>query len=128
MSPFLTYVVVVASVLVIGTVASLVRKGRVSTAKIGTVRTELRTPSAPEAAFDRISAMRGKFHVDDADSNKKIVVLGSALFMYPVFIHADGNGSRVEVGCHSKFLVMGRIRSASHDRCVDAIEATLGQS
>ncbi|HEY0252029.1 MAG TPA: hypothetical protein VGC41_10905 [Kofleriaceae bacterium] len=111
--------------LAVGTAVALVRKGRVATARIGTLRTELRTAVAPNVAFDRIAAMRGKYKVDDLDANTKVLVLGAGLFMHPVFIHADGSGSRVEVGCHSKFLVMGPIRADSHHKCVNAIKAML---
>jgi len=129
---FHLFVAVVAGVLVVGSLVSLARKGRVAGAQIGRLRREVHTPVDPQAAFDRISAMRGTFHVDDADASAQVVVLASSLspssfgFLYPVFIHADGGGSRIEVGCHSKFLVMGSIRSSWHNRCVAAIEATLG--
>ena len=75
--------------------------------------------------------MRGKFRADDSDAGAKIVVLASSVsfasmgFLYPVFIHAEGSGSRIVIGCHSKFIQMGPIVGKRHRECVQTIETVL---
>ncbi len=43
-------------------------------------------------------------------------------FLYPVFIHAHGSGSRIEVGIQSKFFQIGPVVTKWHRDCVAAIE------
>lgn len=116
---------------VVGYLIAFSRKGSVRTASLGSRRLEVHTPADPAAAFERIRAMRGKFNADDSDANVKIVVLASAVtffswgFLYPIYIHAEGSGSRIEIGIQSKFIQIGPIVGKWHRDCVAAVEAAL---
>jgi hypothetical protein len=116
---------------VIGYAIAFSRKGSVRGTLMGGRRLDIRTPADPQAAFDRIRAMRGKFTADDSDPQAKIVVLASPVtffswgFMYPVYIHAEGAGSRIEIGIASKFIQIGPVVGKWHRDCVAAIEASL---
>jgi hypothetical protein len=123
--------VVVLLYLGAGFLIALTRKGRVASARLGGRRLEIHTPADPQAAFERISQMRGTFKVDDQDASAKVVVLSSSIsfasmgFLYPVFIHAEGSGSRIEIGCYSKFVQFGPVVGKWHRNCVQAIELVL---
>jgi len=112
----------------LGYMIAFTRKGSVRTARLGSRRLEVFSNSDPAAMFAKLSAMRGKFTADDSDASAKIVVLSSPVsffswgFLYPVFIHAEGSGSRVEVGIQSKFFQIGPVVSKWHRDCVAAIE------
>lgn len=114
-----------------GYALALTRKGRVASATIGSRRKEFFVPADIESAFRCISAMRGKFTADDRDPVRKIVVLSSPVsfmtwgFVYPVYLHAAGTGTRIELGCKSKFFQMGPLVTKAHDECEAAIQSAL---
>jgi hypothetical protein len=119
-------------IVLIGYAIAAARVGKVATASLGSRRLEVHTPADPQTAFDRIAAIGGgKFKVDDKDANAKILVLSSGItfgtwgFLYPVYIHAAGSGSRVEIGCSSKFIQLGPLVTRWHKLCVQAIEEVL---
>lgn len=122
---------VLIAFVVLGYVLSFMRKGRVASAKLGSRRKEFFVPADIESAFRCISAMRGTFTADDRDPATKIVVLSSPVsfmtwgFLFPVYLHATGNGTRIELGCHSKFFQMGPLVSKAHDECEAAIKSAL---
>ena len=116
---------------VVGFLVAAARSGRVASTRLGSRRLELHAAADPQTAFDRISTIVGKFKVDDRDANAKILVLSSSItfgtwgFLYPVYIHADGAGSRIEIGCTSKFIQFGPLVTKWHKQCVAAIEELL---
>src|SRR5258706_10603371 len=116
---------------VVGYLIAFTRKGSVRTVRMGGRRLDVHTPADPQAAFDRIRAMRGKFSADDSDPSTKMIVLASPVtffswgFMYPVYIHAEGSGSRIEIGIASKFIQIGPVVGKWHRDCVAAIEEAL---
>jgi hypothetical protein len=115
----------------VGYMIAFTRKGSVRSAHMGSRRLEVHTAADPATAFERLRAMRGKFTADDSDPNTKMVVLASAVtffswgFLYPVTIHANGSGSRIEIGIQSKFIQIGPVVGKWHRDCVAAIEAEL---
>ena len=60
-----------------------------------------------------------------------VIVLSSPVtffsfgFFYPVHIHADGSGSRIQIGLRSKVFQIGPIPARAHTVCVEAIEKAL---
>jgi hypothetical protein len=112
----------------LGYAIAFTRKGSVRTARLGARRLEIFSNSDPAALFAKLSTMRGKFTADDSDASAKIIVLASPVsffswgFLYPVFIHPHGSGSRVEVGIQSKFFQIGPVVGKWHRDCVAAIE------
>jgi hypothetical protein len=107
------------------------RKGRVASASLGSRRKEFFVPADIESAFRCISAMRGTFTADDRDPASKVVVLSSPVsfmtwgFLYPVYLHPAGNGTRIELGCKSKFFQMGPLVTKAHNECEAAIKSAL---
>lgn len=118
-------------IVAIGYLIAASRKGSVRSASLGSRRSELHSAADPQTVFDRISTIGGKFRVDDRDPTAKILVVSSPItfgtwgFLYPIFVHADGAGSRVEIGCHLKFIQMGPLVTRWHRQCVAAVEALL---
>jgi hypothetical protein len=117
----------------IGYVIAASRKGSVGSATLGSRRIELHTPMDPASAFQRISqAGGGRLKVDDADPQAKVLVLSSGItfgtwgFLYPVFIHAEAGGSRIEIGCHSKFIQLGPLVTRHHKLTVEEVAQQLG--
>ena len=127
----ITYLVVLFVVVGVGYAIAFSRKGKVSSATMGSRQLEVHTLASPDQAFAAIAAIGRPYAVDDRDPGAKIVVLSSPVtfftwgFLYPVFIHAEGAGSRIQVGCHSKFIQMGPLVTSAHRACVAAIEQTL---
>ena len=115
----------------VGYTIAFVRKGKVSSASLGSRRSELFSPADPATVFDRIATMRGRFTVDDKDREHKILVLSSPVtfftwgFLYPVYLEPMGTGTRIQIGCHSKFFQLGPLVTKSHNECVAAIESSL---
>lgn len=115
----------------VGYVIAFTRKGSVVTARLGGRRLELHSPADPATVFHRLAAMDGHFKVDDKDPTANVLVLASPVtfftwgFLFPVFLHADGNGTRIEIGCHSKLVQIGPIVTRTHRKCADAIEELL---
>jgi hypothetical protein len=117
---------------VVGYGIALTRKGRVSSAKLGSRRKEFFVQADIESAFRTISAMRGKFTADDRDPATKVIVLSSPVsfatwgFIFPVYLHAAGTmGTRVELGCSSKLFQLGPLVTKAHNDCEAAIQAAL---
>ena len=70
------------------------------------------------------------YNVVDA-AEGPIVILASGVsfaswgFFYPVHVHPEGNGSKIVVGISSKVFQIGPVVTRAHEKCVQAIEATL---
>ena len=125
------FLVVLFAVFGVGYAVAFSRKGKVASTTMGGRRTDVLTQATPEQAFAAIAAIGKPYTVDDRDPASKILVLSSSVtffswgFLYPVFIEPEGGGSRIKVGCHSKFVQMGPIVSNAHQKCVAAIEQAL---
>ena len=116
---------------VLGYAIAFTRKGKVATATLGSRRHELRSNASPQEVFERIKAFRGKLSVDDMDPGAHILVLSSPVtlfswgFLFPVFIHAEGAGSRIEIGIHSKFMQYGPVVTRWHRTALEEIQQAL---
>jgi hypothetical protein len=106
------------------------RRGRIATVHIGRRRIELATSVPPTAAFDQIASIGFPYRVDDQDAERHMLVLASVAriwhegFFYPVVIHPDADGSRIEIGVQAKLLFsIGYERGLA--RCARAVEAVL---
>jgi hypothetical protein len=130
-SGFTSGLVVGCIAVAIGYLIAASRKGRVATAKLGSRRLEVRSPAAVEQVFAAIAALGAPYKVDDKDANARVLVLSSPItvfswgFLYPVFLHQDGAGTRIEVGCHSRLFQYGPVVTNAHRKCVAAIEQAL---
>jgi hypothetical protein len=126
-----TYFAVLLVVIGIGYAIAFTRKGSVRSASMGGRVHEVRTPASPEQAFAAIARLGHPYKCDDQDPNSKILVMSSPVtffswgFMYPVFIHAEGSGARIQIGIHSKFIQMGPIVGNAHDKLLNAINIAL---
>lgn len=119
------------AVVAIGYMIAFTRKGSVRTARLGARRLEVHTPADPKAVFQRLSQLRGKFTADDSNAEANVLVLASPVtffswgFLYPVYVHPEGSGSRIEIGIQSKFIQVGPVVGKWHRDCVAAIEQAL---
>jgi hypothetical protein len=126
-----TYFAVLMVVIVVGYGIAFTRKGKVRSATLGSRVHEIRTQASPEQTFAAIIAIGRPYTVDDQEARTKVLVLSSPVtlfswgFLYPVFLHADGSGTRIQIGCHSKFFQMGPIVTSAHGKARDAIERVL---
>ena len=124
---FLVLLVVIG----VGYFIAFTRKGKVASATIGSRRLEVRSAADPATVFQRLALMKGPITVDDKDPNANILVLSSSVtlftwgFLYPVLLHPEGTGTRIEIGCHSKFIQLGPLVSKAHRQCAEAIELML---
>ena len=87
----------------VGYAIAFTRKGSVARDRLGASRIDIHTPADPATVFARLSALSGRVHVDDKDPQTKILVLSTPVtfftwgFLYPVYLHAEGSGSAIEV-------------------------------
>lgn len=108
------------------------KRGSAKAAELGGRRIDIRTAVAPDAAFARIKELGAPYRVDDADAQRRVLVLSSNPtftswgWLYPVFVHADGTGARIELGIRSRFFQYGPLVGIAHRKCAAAIEAALG--
>jgi hypothetical protein len=131
-TPYWIFVAIPLAMWGVGLLVAYSRRGSVRTASLGSRRLELGTPADPATAFSRIQTIGGRFKVDDADPNAKILVLSTNPsfatwgFLYPVFIHAEpGGGSRIEIGIHSRFIQIGPLVTRAHSQCQEQIAQLL---
>lgn len=116
----------------IGYAIAASRKGSVKSATMGSRKLTLHTPLDPASTFARISQIAGRVKVDDADPQARILVLSTGVtfgtwgFLYPVFIHDESGGSRIEIGCHSKFIQIGPLVTKHHKQTVEEVAQLLG--
>jgi len=129
--PYWIFAVIPMAMVIIGLVVAFTRKGSVRTASIGSRRHEVLTQADPQTVYDRLLALGGKYKVDDADPQAKMLVLSSSPtfatwgFLYPVYIHAEPHGTRVELGIASKFIQFGPLVGRAHNQLKEAIEQAL---
>ncbi len=129
-TPMWVYLIPLAMVAVGFLIASQ-RTGSVASAAVGHRRLELTTTASPAEAFARIALIAGKYKIDDRDASRGILVLSSGIsfgswgFLYPVFITANGTGSQIDIGIHSKLIQFGPIVGLAHRKLRDAIEAAV---
>jgi hypothetical protein len=122
-----------AVVVVLGRLVEASRRGRVANAAIGARRLELRSSADADTVFAKLLEIGGDLRVDDADPNKRILVLSSPTtlwssgFLYPVHVRPDIIGSVVLVGIRSKSISVGVVRtSRAHQRCAAELLQLLG--
>ena len=112
----------------VGYVVAFTRKGH---ARMGmsSSQLEIHSPASPQDVLARLQMIGTPYHIDAAEG--PIVILSSPVsfgswgFFYPVHVHAEGSGSRIVVGIKSKVLQIGPLVTRAHNKCVEAIEATL---
>ena len=116
----------------IGYVVAFTRVGTVrGTGSLGSLRKDVYTPADPDTVFARLAMLNGRIKVDDKDPATKILVLSSPVtfftwgFFYPVYLHAEGTGTRIVVGCKSKVFQWGPLVTRAHNECVTEIERAL---
>ena len=127
-----TYWMVLMALIFCGYAVAFIRKGKVGMA-MPDRRRELSVAAAPEEAFAAILHIAAPFGIDDSDPKMLVIIIqkpvalfGGWGFFFPVFIApAPGGGSQITVGCTSKVFQMGPLVTRAHNKCVDAIEATL---
>ena len=107
------------------------RKGKVETMTIGARAVEIRNAADPDTVFASIAAIGPPYKVDDAEPVKRMLVLSSRPsiwsygFLYPVIVHPDEGGSRIELGVSSRFFHLGPGMGRAQSLCAKAIEALL---
>ncbi len=125
-------VVAAVALIAIGYAIAASRKGSTKSAVLGSRRMSLHTPMDPATTFARISQISGRLKVDDGDPQAKILVLSSGItfgtwgFLYPVFIHDESGGSRIEIGIQSKFFQYGPLVTKHHKQTVEEIAQLIG--
>ena len=123
---------VLLTVFGVGYLVALTRKGRAASARLGSRRLTLRVPMDPATAFARLSGLRGRLKVDDADAQRKVLVLSSPVtfgswgFLYPVFISEEPGGSCIQIGIHSKVVQLGPLVTRAHRQCAEDVGRVLG--
>jgi hypothetical protein len=126
-----TFLFVLLAFIAVGYAIAFTRKGKVASATLGARNQELHSPAPPAEVFAKISAIGHPYKVDDRDPNTHALVLSSPVtffswgFFYPVFLHAEGTGTRIQIGVHSKLIQMGPVVTNAHNKCVAAIEQAL---
>jgi hypothetical protein len=126
-----TYFAVLLLVIVVGYGIAFTRKGKVASTTLGGRVHEIHTQATPEQAFAAIAAINKPFSIDDRDPSRSILVLSSPVtlfswgFLYPVFLHAEPGGTRIQIGCHSKFFQMGPVVTNAHGKARDAVQHAL---
>jgi hypothetical protein len=119
-------------IMAIGLAIAYGSRGSVRSAQLGGRRIDVRTAAAPDDAFARLKDLGPPYRTDDADPQRRALVLSSNPtftswgWLYPVFIHADGTGARIEIGIKSRFFQYGPLVGVAHRRLAAAIEAALG--
>ena len=132
MSSSTTILLIGLGVTILAITIALVRRGHARTASLGGRRLEVRTAAAPDVVLARLRELGGPYRTDDVDGDRRVLVLSSRPtlatwgFFYPIFIHADGTGSRIEIGIKSRFIQVGPLVTGAHKKCVAAIETALG--
>lgn len=119
-------------VLVVGYIIAFTRKGSVKTTALGSRTKTTFSPANAATVFDRIASIaEPRLKVDDKDPATKRLVLSAPVtfftwgFLFPVYLHDTGNGTSIEVGCHSKLIQWGPLVSRAHNLCIAAIDAAL---
>ncbi len=117
---------------VVGYSIAFTKKGNVKTDRMGSRRHDIFSPADIATVYARLSVLQdGKIRVDDKDDVARMIVmsspvsLGSWGFLYPVVLHATVNGTRIEIGCKSKFFQLGPIVTSWHNRAIAAVERAL---
>ncbi|MDQ3368956.1 MAG: hypothetical protein M3680_26325 [Myxococcota bacterium] len=108
------------------------RRGSVGGTKIGSRQLDVHNPADPDAVFGRLKALGGKYRIDDANPQLRMLVFSSSPtfatwgFLYPVNVVAEGTGTRIEIGIASRFIQFGPLVGSAHKQMVKAVEELLG--
>lgn len=115
-----------------GYAVAFIRKGKVGMT-MPDRRRELDVAASPDEAFRAILHIAKPFGIDDSDPKLRVIIIqkpvalfGGWGFFFPVFIAPGAStGSHITIGCTSKVFQMGPLVTRAHNKCVEAIEATL---
>lgn len=117
---------------VVGLCIAFTKKGNAKTDRMGSRRHEMFSPADIATVYARLSVLAdGKIRVDDKDDIARIVILSSPVsrgswgFLYPVYLHATAHGTRIEIGCKSKFIQIGPFVTSWHNQAIAAVERAL---
>jgi hypothetical protein len=125
------FILIPAVVVGLGLLFAFTRRGSVGGTTMGSRRLEVRVPADPQTVFTRLLQITGRYKVDDSDRDGRIIVLSSSPtfatwgFFYPVIVHPEASGSRIEIGIQSKFIQFGPLVTRAHKQAVTAIEQLL---
>ncbi|MDI5977902.1 hypothetical protein [Amycolatopsis magusensis] len=126
-APFLVVVFVVALVGVMLLVA-FARKGSVAAIAMTARRIGLHTAAPPDMVYAWLTQHGpAGYSVDDAAAVRGIVILSSRPtgftwgFFYPAVIHAEGAGTRVDLGIKSKLFQYGPLVTRAHRKLAHAL-------
>lgn len=119
-------------VLVLGYSVAFTKKGNARADRMGSRRREIFSPADIATVFERLAVLSdGKIRVDDKDDIARIIILSSPVsfgswgFIYPVYLHATERGTRIEIGCKSKFIQLGPLVTSWHNKAIAAVERAL---
>lgn len=117
---------------VVGYSIAFTKRGNVRTDRMGSRRHEIFSPADIATVYARLSVLSdGKIRVDDKDDVARMIILSSPVtfgswgFLYPVYLHATDHGTRIEIGCKSKFIQIGPLVTNWHNKAIAAVEGAL---
>jgi hypothetical protein len=120
------------AICVVGYSIAFTKKGNVRTDRMGSRRHEIFNPADIATVYARLSVLsEGKIRVDDKDDVARMIILSSPVtfgswgFLYPVYLHATAHGTRIEIGCKSKFIQIGPLVTNWHNKAIAAVESAL---
>ena len=123
---------IVLVVLVVGYSIAFTKKGNAKTDRMSSRRHEIFSPADIATVYARLSMLAdGKIRVDDKDDIARIIILSSPVsfgswgFLYPVYLQATDRGTRIEIGCKSKFIQIGPLVTSWHNKAIAAVERAL---
>ncbi|WP_340682617.1 hypothetical protein LCL61_28640 [Amycolatopsis coloradensis] len=104
------------------------RKGSVATIAMTARRIKLHTAAPPDMVYTWLTQhCPTGYSVDDHDAARGIVILSSRPtvstwgFFYPAVIHAEGAGTRVDLGITSKLFQYGPLVTRAHGKLAHAL-------
>ncbi|ANN17901.1 hypothetical protein SD37_21125 [Amycolatopsis orientalis] len=123
------FTAVVMAVLVgVSLLVAFIRKGSVATVAMTARRIKLHTAAPPEMVYTWLTQYCPTgYSVEDHDATRGIVILSSRPtaftwgFFYPAVIHAEGAGTRVDVGIKSKLIQYGPLVTRAHGKLAHAL-------
>lgn len=124
--------IIVLVVIAAGYLIAMSRKANAKGAQPTGRTMTVNSPLAPDAVFARLrAASPGRFKLGDSDEANRVLVFASSVtpfswgFFFPVFLRADGTGTRIDAGIKSRLFQWGPIVTRTHKEFVAALEKTL---
>jgi len=119
------FVVVLLGVMLL---VAFTRKGSVDTIAMTARRIKLHTTAPPDMVYTWLTQhCPTGYSVEDHDAARGIVILSSRPtaftwgFFYPAVIHAEGAGTRVDLGIKSKLFQYGPLVTRAHGKLAHAL-------